>query len=99
MSLAVGSRAPGEFAFKAIRVPYLLSDGPIKVLPLVDVGLAKGKVGLKRQTACRNELEKAGVVLVGILVEAASKQVLAVVVNKFLLVRQVSVTGIEALGK
>jgi hypothetical protein len=99
MSDRCGGSAPGELALKTVRVPYLVSDCPVKLLPFIDVGFAKCTVWLERKVTCSDEVNEAGVVLVGILVEAASKQVLAIVVDKFLLVGQVSVTGVEALGK
>jgi len=53
----------------------------------------------KRQPALFNEAPKAGVVVVGPLVEAPREQVLAEVVLTLLGVRQVPVARIEALGQ
>jgi hypothetical protein len=51
----------------------------------------------EEQTALLYESAEAGVVVVGVLVQAAGQEVLAVVVDELLLIGQVAVTGVETL--
>ena len=82
---------------KSVRIPDVLGQLHVQLLPSIEVGLPEFGVRVEGQTTAFDEAQEAGVVVVRILVEAPGKQVLAVVVHELFLVRQIAVAGVEAL--
>jgi hypothetical protein len=81
------------------RTPDLFRKLLIQPLSRVKIGLAKLRTGLKRKTAVLDESREARVVVVRLLVETLSQEVLPEVVLTLVAVRQVAIARVEALGQ
>ena len=64
-----------EFLEEACRVPNMLGDLPVQVLPRVEVGLLKVGMRFKRQPGLRPEVTETRIMIIGFLVEALNEQV------------------------
>src|SRR5690606_33083250 len=82
-----------------LRIPDPLRELLVERLPRVEVSLLELSVRPERQPALSNQPLEPRVVVVGALVKAPREQVLPGVVLALLLVREVSVARVEALGQ
>jgi hypothetical protein len=89
--------SPSDLLAELLGIPDTLGNLGVQRLAGVEISSMKVLVGPERQARALDRLEEAGIVLVAMSVQRPGEQVLAIIVPRFLLIRQCTIAGVEAL--